>query len=349
MATAVILLTGVATVAVAPAANASPELDRCLRGEPAGSFDDEATLTEVGTYLGNVQPGVLVRPGEVVLVEADPTTKVSIEGWPWSEGYSAMGAERSAPAGAEFPVPDAPRYGLIGGHYNGVHYPPNPLDFPHGFTFLGQSSCRENTSDQTWDFRLSINDTNIFDNGDGWRVTLRVYRPAVRPRLSHPFDPNIAVTRCTTNDPPASTETGYLNGAHDWKPIEFTLQPGAVYRARVHDTSFTYETSFGAVGGGTKPPEIRIGRWPWDPIYGPDGTGWSDLAPDGWPAPGLPKYGLVAAWKGLPGYYWIGSGAPCIQWTGSTPVTVSLTMNDPNIGDNDLGWEVGISSYSPYI
>lgn len=95
--------------------------------------------------------------------------------------------------------------------------------------------------------------------------------------------------------------------------------------------------------------QIRIGHWPWDPSYNPNGTGWDQPAPSGdypsWPLPGAPKYGLIAAWGGLPGYFWLGANSPCIQWTGATPGHVAFTQNDNKPSDNSGLWDLELHIY----
>ncbi|MGW5456014.1 hypothetical protein [Nocardia sp. NPDC003979] len=95
--------------------------------------------------------------------------------------------------------------------------------------------------------------------------------------------------------------------------------------------------------------EMKIGHWPWDPSYNPNGTGWADTAPvddyPSWPMPGGPKYGLIAGWDGLPGYFWLGANSLCIQWTGATPARVVLDQNDSMQSDNSGNWDFEFHIY----
>ncbi|HET9257216.1 MAG TPA: hypothetical protein VFO16_18735 [Pseudonocardiaceae bacterium] len=150
----------------------------------------------------------------------------------------------------------------------------------------------------------------------------------VPPAQATPAD---AMAACRSGAPGHMT-TLQISG--DTKPLKSltalspSLAPGDVYRVTVTG-------------------KIKVGGWPWDPSYTAEGAGWSNRAPsDGyWPQPGLPKYGLIASWVGLPNWYWLGASSLCIQWTGSTNEQALMEMNDENPVDNSGTWIITFHQY----
>ncbi|MEU2030765.1 hypothetical protein [Nocardia amamiensis] len=320
-----------------PATN--PNLDRCYANENPGHWTPEWTIVHPGTnpeYGGSRV--TLLRPGDVLRITVDPTSKVKPSRWPWEPSFGPDG-DASNVGGDDYPAPGKPRYSLVGGP--GAH----ELDFIGSKTI-----CYENATDETQEYHLNVNDNNTGDNSEGFVVTLRKYYTLSRDEArERGWAPEYAVKRCQMNWEGEREARGDFRGGNSFEPIRFTLYPGEVYHVWAESTVSgpAPVPGYNAPEGVRVPPSIKVGPWPWDSTYGPNGAGWDNLAPDGWPAPDRPKYGLIGAWEGLPGYYWVGGDGVCIQWTGSTPVTVALTMNDDNLGDNEGLWRLRIPIFSP--
>jgi hypothetical protein len=163
-------------------------------------------------------------------------------------------------------------------------------------------------------------------------VGLALIMPAAMPAGLSPTaqaSPQSAMTRCQSGQPSdANFAIQYWDGGI--AVPTFTLQPGDVYRVHVSGM-------------------IKTGYWPWDPAVGGDGLGWSNPAPrnvsPSYLQPGLPRYGLVAGWAGLPGWFWLGANSLCIQWTGITPGTAILQMNDNFFSDNSGSWVISVNQF----
>jgi hypothetical protein len=129
-------------------------------------------------------------------------------------------------------------------------------------------------------------------------------------------------------------------GSHTVVGLEFGTGIGFSHSTPVLHPGDVYRVSYLT---GT----INDGGWPTSTNWTAAGAGWGQLAPSGgfWPAPGVPKYGLIAAWRGLPGYYWLGANSLCIQVTGGNDAVADFWMNDESTGDNYGYWSLALAVY----
>ncbi|MFI9402758.1 hypothetical protein [Nocardia sp. NPDC052316] len=312
----------------------TPDLTRVVNGGE-GWWDGITTLS----------------PGQAVRVAALPSSQVKTTRWPWDSGYGPNGDGTAA--GADFPAPGVSRYSVVGGVQGDLR-------------LMGTGpTCYVNTTGVTKGFHLTVNDSERGDNSEGFVVTLRTYAtakpdcpvigqsigdqcPAYYERRG--YDPAYALERCQHNQYSERQITEDFGAGDGFEPVRVTLFPGEFYRVDAQSSTWSLAPvpGYGSRPGdsGEIPPSIKVGSWPWDSSYGPDGAGAAHPAPEGWPAPNLPKYGLIGAWEGQPGYHWVGSGG-CVQWEGALPVTLALTMNDENIGDNEGVWRLRVKIYTP--
>ncbi|NUR60968.1 MAG: hypothetical protein HOV87_20245 [Catenulispora sp.] len=98
-------------------------------------------------------------------------------------------------------------------------------------------------------------------------------------------------------------------------------------------------------------PQVKIGSWPWDPSYGPNGNGVAAPSNSNWPFPGLSEYSAVLRFNNNPGG-WVGAPtqatayAACTVWNGP-PVRLLFYVNDNNPGDNSGNWWLSFYQYYP--
>ena len=82
-------------------------------------------------------------------------------------------------------------------------------------------------------------------------------------------------------------------------------------------------------------------------LFDPDGISPAQSAPNGWPAPGMNKYGLVGWFTKS---YWLRSFYGSTAWCVTVPNNISdsfwtLAMNDSDTWDNSGAWDVTIKHY----
>ncbi|MEU3829805.1 hypothetical protein AB0F36_31500 [Streptomyces sp. NPDC029080] len=279
-----------------------------------GGGDSATVITQPGHGPGAAYPNVVDPPNVL-----NPGDAFTIDFWPdpasVGDGlYGPEGKLEAAPPGQGYPVPGLNKYSLL------VRANNNPTGWIGDWRQATELGGCQGTPAVHARLLFAINDSILGDNTGHWTMTIRHYRATpVKASAS------AAMARCKSGDEGTVTFTGML-----WWGAEggLTLRPGDVYRVTVRG-------------------QMRIGPWPWDGKYTADGTGWSDLAPPGgtWPQPGLPKYGLLGSWRGLPNHYWLGANSLCIQWTGTDPVQVAFTLNDYYLNDNDGRWDIFIHKY----
>lgn len=89
---------------------------------------------------------------------------------------------------------------------------------------------------------------------------------------------------------------------------------------------------------------IKIGSWPWDPSYGPEGAPqWPDSPY--YPAPNQPKYSLAGLFSPNVNHFRVGRDSGCVQYRGTTKAYLALTQNDSNTADNSGNWSITVRHY----
>ncbi|PXX65015.1 hypothetical protein DFR70_10476 [Nocardia tenerifensis] len=354
-AAAILVVAWAAASTPATAAPAGPSdatnLERCQAYPEPDYWTPDMTATINGTESWNHVVRFL-GPGEAIRIAALPSSRVKNTRWPWDSGYGPNGD--GIAAGPEFPAPGVSRYGLVGGVQGDLR-------------LMGVGpTCYVNTTGVLQGFQLTVNDGEQGDNSEGFVVTIVTFKdpepgcpvlgtsigdqcPAYYDRRG--YDPAYALKRCKNNSYGEREVTADFGVDKGFEPVRVTLFPGESFRVDALDAGWSLAPVPGYGGGpgdsGTSTPTIKVGSWPWDGSYTPDGAGVDHPAPEGWPAPYLPQYGLIGTWEGQSGYFWVGAHGGCLQWAGARPVTLALTMNDNNIGDNEGVWWLRVRLYSP--
>ena len=89
---------------------------------------------------------------------------------------------------------------------------------------------------------------------------------------------------------------------------------------------------------------IKIGQWPWDPSYDPNGANsWPDSIY--YPAQNQHKYSLAGIWSNSTNYFAVGRDSGCVVYSGSQKVYLALTQNDSSPLDNSGKWPIQVRHY----
>lgn len=165
----------------------------------------------------------------------------------------------------------------------------------------------------------------------------------------------IAAATTIATAPPASAGTaGALAACNSSQAADFSQlveipgNSGASVPTGANPSNVLFDGDVFLLLSGTY-PQVKIGAWPWDPSYGPDGN--SVAAPAGWPYPGLNQYSAVLRFNNNP-TGWVGAPTRttafgrCTVWSGP-PVRLLFGVNDPDLGDNSGKWWLSYYQYFP--